>query len=36
MFWPQANVLAAGMVAFSFAVIVVMTAIEKRVGRIGE
>jgi molybdate transport system permease protein len=34
--WPQANILAAGMVAFSFAVILAMTVIEKRVGRISE
>ncbi len=31
--WHQANVLAAGMVAFSFAVILALRLIEKRIGR---
>jgi molybdate transport system permease protein len=31
--WAQANVLAGGMVAFSFCVILAMMIVEKRVGR---
>ena len=33
--WREANILAAGMVIFAFAVILAMTLIEKRVARIG-
>jgi molybdate transport system permease protein len=33
--WAEAHVLAAGMVVFAFAVILAMTAIEKRLGRVG-
>ncbi|WP_026380004.1 molybdate ABC transporter permease subunit [Afifella pfennigii] len=33
--WREANILAAGMVAFAFAVILAMTLIEKRVARPG-
>jgi molybdate transport system permease protein len=33
--WREANILAAGMVVFAFAVILSMTLIEKRVARIG-
>jgi molybdate transport system permease protein len=34
--WREASILAAGMVAFAFAVILAMTLIEKRVARAGE
>ncbi len=34
--WREANILAGGMVAFAFVVILAMRLIEKRVGRIGE
>ena len=34
--WREANILAAGMVVFSFAVILAMTLIQKRAARIGE
>lgn len=34
--WREANILAAGMVVFSFAVILSMTLIEKRMRRSGE
>jgi molybdate transport system permease protein len=34
--WREANILAAGMVVFSFAVILAMTLIQKRATRIGE
>jgi molybdate transport system permease protein len=34
--WHEANILAAGMVAFAFAVILAMTLIEKRARRVGE
>jgi molybdate transport system permease protein len=34
--WREANVLAAGMVVFAFAVILAMTLIEKRAARVGE
>ena len=34
--WREANILAAGMVVFAFAVILAMTLIEKRVSRGGE
>jgi molybdate transport system permease protein len=33
--WTEANVLAAGMVAFAFAVVLAMMLIEKRVSRVG-
>lgn len=33
--WREANILAAGMVVFSFAVILAMTLIQKRAGRAG-
>ncbi len=33
--WLQAHILAAGMVAFAFAVILAMTLIERRAGRVG-
>jgi molybdate transport system permease protein len=33
--WREANILAAGMVAFAFAVILAMIMIEKRVARVG-
>ena len=33
--WREANILAAGMVVFAFAVILTMTLIEKRVSRAG-
>ncbi|MFY9991791.1 MAG: molybdate ABC transporter permease subunit [Rhodoplanes sp.] len=33
--WREANILAAGMVAFAFAVILSMTLIERRVARTG-
>ncbi len=33
--WHEASVLAAGMVAFGFAVILAMTLGEKRIGRLG-
>jgi molybdate transport system permease protein len=33
--WHEANILAAGMVVFAFAVILAMTMIEKRVARVG-
>src|SRR5262245_38382503 len=33
--WREANILAAGMVIFAFAVILTMTLIEKRVSRAG-
>jgi molybdate transport system permease protein len=33
--WREANILAAGMVVFAFAVILAMTLIEKRVARAG-
>jgi molybdate transport system permease protein len=34
--WREANILAAGMVVFSFAVILAMTLIQKRAARTGE
>ena len=34
--WREANILAAGMVLFAFAVILAMTLIEKRMRRVGE
>jgi molybdate transport system permease protein len=34
--WREANILAAGMVVFSFAVILTMTLIQKRAARPGE
>jgi molybdate transport system permease protein len=34
--WREANILAAGMVAFSFAVIMTMALIQKRAARSGE
>ena len=34
--WREANILAAGMVVFSFAVILTMTLIQKRAARSGE
>jgi molybdate transport system permease protein len=34
--WREANILAAGMVVFSFAVILAMTLIQKRAARPGE
>lgn len=34
--WREANILAAGMVVFAFAVILVMTLIEKRMRRAGQ
>jgi molybdate transport system permease protein len=34
--WREANILAAGMVIFAFAVILAMTLIEKRTARVGE
>jgi molybdate transport system permease protein len=34
--WREANILAAGMVVFSFAVILTMTLIQKRAARVGE
>jgi molybdate transport system permease protein len=34
--WREANILAAGMVVFSFAVILAMTLIQKRAARAGE
>ena len=34
--WREANILAAGMVVFSFAVILTMTLIQKRTARVGE
>ena len=34
--WREANILAAGMVVFSFAVILAMTLIQKRAARSGE
>ena len=33
--WREASILAAGMVLFAFAVILVMTSIERRVARVG-
>jgi molybdate transport system permease protein len=33
--WAEASVLAAGMVAFAFAVVLAMMLIEKRVSRVG-
>jgi molybdate transport system permease protein len=36
MRWYEANVLASGMVAFAFVVILAMTLIEKRSRRVGE
>jgi molybdate transport system permease protein len=33
--WHEANILAAGMVVFAFAVILAMTMIEKRAARVG-
>ena len=33
--WREANILAAGMVVFSFAVILTMTLIQKRASRVG-
>lgn len=33
--WREANILAAGMLVFAFAVILTMTLIEKRVARVG-
>ena len=33
--WTEAHMLAGGMVAFSFLVILTMFALEKRVGRPG-
>jgi len=33
--WREANILAAGMVIFAFAVILTMTLIERRVSRAG-
>jgi molybdate transport system permease protein len=33
--WREANIMAAGMVVFAFAVILSMTLIEKRVARTG-
>ena len=33
--WREANILAAGMVVFSFAVILTMTLIQKRAARVG-
>lgn len=33
--WPEANILAAGMVMFAFLVILAMMALEKRARRIG-
>jgi molybdate transport system permease protein len=33
--WREANILAAGMVVFAFAVILAMTMIEKRAARVG-
>jgi molybdate transport system permease protein len=33
--WREANILAAGMVVFAFAVVLSMTMIEKRVARVG-
>jgi molybdate transport system permease protein len=33
--WREANILAAGMVAFSFAVILTMTLIQRRAARVG-
>jgi molybdate transport system permease protein len=33
--WREANILAAGMVVFAFAVILAMTMIENRVARVG-
>ncbi|MEO4042407.1 molybdate ABC transporter permease subunit [Hoeflea sp. CAU 1731] len=33
--WREANILAAGMVVFAFAVILAMTLIEKRMRRVG-
>jgi molybdate transport system permease protein len=36
MRWYEANILAAGMVAFAFVVILAMTLIEKRSRRVGE
>jgi molybdate transport system permease protein len=33
--WREANILAAGMLAFSFAVILAMTLIQKRAGHSG-
>lgn len=34
--WREANLVAAGMVAFAFVVILAMTLIEKRMRRVGE
>ena len=34
--WPEANILAAGMVVFAFAMLLGVTLVEKRVGRPGE
>jgi molybdate transport system permease protein len=33
--WREANILAAGMLVFSFAVILAMTLIQKRAGHAG-
>jgi molybdate transport system permease protein len=33
--WKQAHVLAAGMLLFSFMVILTMMILEKRIGRVG-
>jgi len=33
--WQEANIIAAGMVAFAFAVILAMTLLEKRLRRVG-
>jgi molybdate transport system permease protein len=35
MQWREASILSGGMAAFAFAVILTMTLIEKRVGRVG-
>ena len=34
--WAQAHILAAGMLAFSFIVILSVMVLEKRLGRAGE
>ena len=36
MQWREANILAAGMAAFAFVVILAMTLLQKRIARVGE
>ncbi|HEX9881048.1 MAG TPA: molybdate ABC transporter permease subunit, partial [Hyphomicrobium sp.] len=34
--WTQAHILAGGMLVFSFAVILAVTLVQKRLGRVGK